>query len=116
MKVVDLEGVVGIQRVTTSCGGIKSGGDWVHTSLCAIAYVGVFCVKSSGLLFMYSGFPVPLVGSKMKKRKRKYTSKMITEKFEIREVDKKSKIEISQAYGIPLSTLLTYPKNWGSIQ
>lgn len=43
---------------------------------------------------------------------------MTAEKLEIiREVDKKegSKIEISHAYGFPLSTLLTCLKNWNSI-
>jgi hypothetical protein len=51
--------------------------------------------------------------------KRKYTGKMIAKKLEIiREVDKKerSKTKISQAYGIPLSTLLTYLKNRDSIE
>jgi hypothetical protein len=45
--------------------------------------------------------------SKMSEKKRKYDGKLIAEKLEvIREVIKKekSKTEISQAYGIPVST------------
>jgi hypothetical protein len=51
--------------------------------------------------------------------KRKYAGKTIAEKLQIiREVDKKerSKTEISQAYGIPISTLSTYLKNRDSIE
>jgi hypothetical protein len=54
----------------------------------------------------------------MSKNKINYTGMMTAEKLEIiREVDKKegSKIEISHAYGFPLSTLLTCLKNWNSI-
>jgi hypothetical protein len=55
----------------------------------------------------------------MSEKNSKYTGKTITEKLEvIREVDKneRSKNEIVQAYGIPLSTLLTYLKNQDSTE
>jgi transposase-like protein len=55
----------------------------------------------------------------MAEKKRKYIGKPIAEKLEITaEVNKKerSKNEIAQAYGIPLSTLSTYLKNQDSIK
>jgi hypothetical protein len=55
----------------------------------------------------------------MSKKKRKYVGKTIAEKLDIiAEVNKKerSKTEIAQACGIPLSTLLTYSKNLDSIE
>jgi hypothetical protein len=55
----------------------------------------------------------------MSEKKRKYGGKTIAKKLDmIAEVDKKerSKTEIAQAYGIPLSTLSTYLKNLDSIE
>jgi transposase-like protein len=55
----------------------------------------------------------------MSEKKRKYAGKTIAVKLDIiAEVDKKerSTTEIAQAYGIPLSTLLTYLKNQDSIE
>jgi hypothetical protein len=51
--------------------------------------------------------------------KRKYIGRTVAQKLQIIvEVDKKerSNTEIAQPCGIPLSTLLTYLKNWYSIE
>jgi hypothetical protein len=56
---------------------------------------------------------------KYERKKRKYIGKTIAKKLQITvEVDKKekSKTDIAQAYGIPLSTLSTYLENQDSIE
>jgi hypothetical protein len=55
----------------------------------------------------------------MSEKTRKNMGKTVAEKMEvIREVDRyeRSKSEIAQATGIPLSTVSPYLKNWDSIE
>jgi hypothetical protein len=56
---------------------------------------------------------------KHEREKRKCKGKTVAEKVEvIREADKKeaSKNGIAHAYGIPLSTLSVFLKNWNSVE
>jgi hypothetical protein len=70
-------------------------------------------------LFCFELFIPHSAESMSEKKRKKNTGKKIAEKLEeFREVDKneRSKSEIAQAYGIPLSTLSTYLKDLDSVE
>jgi hypothetical protein len=70
-------------------------------------------------ILLYSASFIPYSAGNMSEKKRKYTGKTTVEKLDvITEVDEneRSKSEIAQVYGIPLSTMLMYLKNKDSVE